>query len=514
MAQRSLTRIGRCVGTLVSSRVLIVLQVFATLLLVDGAAEAQVLTGTVTDAEAGTPLSGAFVRAFDPSGERVAGVLTSPFGRYALTLPGPGTYTAQVELIGRATADSGPLVITEGAALEWSPVLSSQAIQILGIEVEGGRRCTVRPDEGTLVARVWDEARKALEVAAWAEGQDLFRYRLRGYERELDRAGAEIADERSEIHSGYLRTPYTSKPAESLVEFGFVQETDDGAFAYAPDSHVLLSDDFLDSHCLSLARQETGQVGLGFEPTRDRGITDIRGVMWLDSETAELTSVSYSYVGFPGVDDGFDLGGQVQFERLPSGAWIVRSWSLDLPILGEVLGVGGATPDRRIIGVLEKGGEVLTVLDQHGRTLFANDRAILAGTVFDSIRGHPLPDAEVIIRGTNHRATTGPDGEFLMPDLPRGRYRVGVEHPRLDSLGLPVTSDPISLALGETTWLAVGVPTVVQAESTRVLDVEVELRDSSPGPPRHRSACRAGCRGWKCGCRGNDGLKRSLFSSG
>ncbi len=33
-------------------------------------------------------------------------------------------------------------------------------------QVESGRRCEVRPEDGVGTARVWEEARKALEAAA------------------------------------------------------------------------------------------------------------------------------------------------------------------------------------------------------------------------------------------------------------------------------------------------------------------------------------------------------------
>ena len=43
-------------------------------------------------------------------------------------------------------------------------------------------------------------------------------------------------------------------------------------------------DAFLDTHCMSLEEgvdEAEGLLGLSFEPTEDRGVPDIRGVLWL-----------------------------------------------------------------------------------------------------------------------------------------------------------------------------------------------------------------------------------------
>ena len=94
-----------------------------------------------------------------------------------------------------------------------------------------------------------------------------------------------------------MTTPFESRPAEDLIENGFVQRDGRDFLYYAPDASVLLSDAFLDTHCFKMvaSRNEEGLVGLGFEPTGDeKSVPDIQGTMWLHPETAELQGSSTS----------------------------------------------------------------------------------------------------------------------------------------------------------------------------------------------------------------------------
>ena len=114
-----------------------------------------------------------------------------------------------------------------------------------------------------------------------------------------------------------------------------VIDDDDGSIYYAPDADVLLSDAFLDTHCMSLVEGEDeaeGLVGLSFEPTQDRGVTDISGVLWLDPADAELQWLDYQYE-FLDVPNSERLGGKIRFSGLPDGTWIVRQWYIRMPIL-------------------------------------------------------------------------------------------------------------------------------------------------------------------------------------
>lgn len=446
--------------------------------------DAQVVRGRVTALEDGSPIRGAFVHLVDAGGERRAGALSGAFGDYTLAAPEAGSYRVRVEFIGRQSAERGPFTLEKGETVEWSPALPPRPLEVPAIEVEGIRRCAVGAEEGSRVAALWEEARKAFEIAVWAEDRDLFRYELVHYRRELDPDGRRVVEERRERKAGLYRRPFSSRPAGVLVRDGFVRETSEGALASAPDAHLLLADEFLDSHCFRLGGDEAEGVGLAFEPVRGRRVTDIRGVMWLDPETSELRSVTYRYVGFPGPEIGESPGGRVDFQRLPGGAWIVRRWSTELPVVGEVERRGVVeTRGRELVGIVEEGGEVLRVLDREGSPVLVADRATLTGTVFDSIRGRPLPGAGIRVVGTGHRTVSGPDGSFLLAGLPDGRYSLAVSHPRLDSLELDALSVPVELEAGERTGVRVGIPTVVAVDGGSGPLVQGELLEEAGGAP-------------------------------
>ncbi|HZD03903.1 MAG TPA: hypothetical protein VE173_03270, partial [Longimicrobiales bacterium] len=209
------------------------------------------------------------------------------------------------------------------------------AIELAGIEVAGEQRCTVRPGSGLRTAEVWEEARKALRLAAWTEAQEAVAFRAVDVEAELDPGTLKVRKERRRSHSGYIHgSPYESYPAEDLAENGYVRPAPGGRWTYlAPDAGVLLSDPFLDGHCFELTGDESRPelIGLAFRPV-DRGSdADIRGVLWLDRRSSELRTLEFTYTTLPYPVESELIGGKVDFERLASGPWIVRSWRIRMP---------------------------------------------------------------------------------------------------------------------------------------------------------------------------------------
>ena len=102
-----------------------------------------------------------------------------------------------------------------------------------------------------------------------------------------------------------------------------------------------------------------GLLGLAFEPTEDRGVLDISGVLWLDPENAKLQWLDYRYE-FLEVPDPERLGGKVRFEGLPDGTWIVSEWYIRMPLVEFRRG------QLRLVGLREEGGVVLSVSNLQG----------------------------------------------------------------------------------------------------------------------------------------------------
>lgn len=401
-------------------------------------AAAQTVLVTVQGAEDGRPIFGALAYLYREDGSLVRNLLTDERGRGIFVGVEPGRYRLEAQMIGRATTSTEVFPVSSGETVRRELRLASSAISLEGIEVaaEGGR-CRVRPEEGLLVARVWDEARKALEAAAFTEAQAAYEYRIVRYVRDLDRNTRTVERERTERTGGYLRRPFESRPAEDLLEHGFVQSTDEGDLYFAPDAGVLLSDAFLDTHCFGLetgSGEAEGLVGLSFRPAGRKRVAEIAGTLWLDPNTSELRWLDYRYQNLNPDLTSPDVGGRVEFMRLPDGTWIVPAWRIRMPTVGMVRDARGRRQPY-LEAYRDVGGTVVRVREPGGRTVLEAERGSIEGVVLDSLEAEAVPGARVAVVGTGQTFTTDTEGRFRMGGLEEGAYRLSFSHPALDALG-------------------------------------------------------------------------------
>ena len=333
---------------------------FATLLSAT-AATGQILNGKLVDAGTGLPIDGAFIVLIGSGGLELTGVLSAEDGSFQLRAPKPGTYTLRADRIGYRSTSSSPIELAATGLADYILAVPVDAIALTGITTEAERRCVARPEEGLETARLWEEARKALSAARWTDEQHLHSYQILRYHRVLDPRSLVIMTEETE--SGWRRSgrPFETPPADQLVIHGFVQVTPAGELYYAPDAGILLSDAFLDTHCFGVRAGEAGLIGLAFKPLPDRSVPDVEGVLWLNESEAELRYLEYSYTGlsFP-ARMARKFGGRLEFERLPTGAWIIRRWS----IRGPIRGLGGR---YTAAAVQEEAGEVTEIIASRRR---------------------------------------------------------------------------------------------------------------------------------------------------
>lgn len=424
-------------------------------------AAAQTVLVRVLNGESMAPTVGALAYLLDESGETVRNTLTDERGRGLFVGIPAGSYRVRVDMIGMASTETELFAISEGTTVTEELRLESSAIQLEGLEVElEAGRCRVRPGgEGMIVAQVWEEARKALSAASFTDQRGSYRYETVRYERQLDRNGT-ILNENQEKREGYMSTPFESRPAEDLAENGFVQREGRDYVYYAPDATVLLSDPFLDSHCFRMAGREDGLIGLGFEPTGERkSVPDIAGTMWIDAASAELRWLEFEYQYLDPEMMSPEVGGRVDFERMPDGTWIVPEWWIRMPVMGSQTNFQRETI-AYIAQYHQTGGLVTEAREAGGRSLGQRvQTGGVEGVVMDSI-GVPLAGVRVGVIGSNQEVYTDREGTFSITGLTAGRYQVRFVDQRLEQAGYIPEPVPRDVIRGELSYMEYHMPSM------------------------------------------------------
>ena len=441
-------------------------------------AHAQEVRGRLLDPDGETGVGSAMMVLVDRNGKEVDRTLTRGTGLFLLRAPAPGSYRLRAERIGYATTRSDYLDLAADETITHNLVAAVDVITLEGIEASGERRCTIRPAEGLAVTRVWDEARKALTAAAWTQERGYYQYEMMNINRRLGPEGRKILGEDRSYNRGYLKAPYVSRPADSLVNGGFARITPQESLYWAPDAEVLLSDPFLDTHCFNLKtdpRNAPGLIGLAFEPISGRPLPDIGGTLWLDASTAQLERLDFTYrnLNLPRTILTSGIGGTLEFEALPNGTWIVNSWRIRMPVAGMGTNIvsGGGTAILKEIVV--QGGDVMRVHGNEGTVLEADLGGVIAGLVRDTLRAG-LPNARVFVAGTGIESFTDTEGKFQLVGLDPGVYSVAFTHPYLEPFGyIPEPFEVEVLADSKTpAQISFTAPTVAGIRNGMCRDVE------------------------------------------
>ena len=82
----------------------------------------------------------------------------------------------------------------------------------------------------------------------------------------------------------------------------------------------------------------------------------------------------------------------------------------------------------------------------------------LQGVAVDSIHGTPLVNATIQLSGTDRVGITDSLGRFLVDSIKPGSYKVDVDHPILDTLGILLSTAPMQFAANEVTRVVIAVP--------------------------------------------------------
>ncbi len=426
---------------------------------------AQAVQGTVLDATSHVPVGTGFVVLLNEDSVEVARALTSSEGRFDLAAPNSGVYRLRSERIGYGAFVSDSFELLSGTIRTVDMNVTALPVRLDVVEVTGEDRCHVNPERAFATGLVWEEIRKALAATAWNGTQELYHYRKYSYTRDLSANRRRVIKETGRTTESVTAQPYMSLPAAQLAADGYIIQRANENWYYVPDARVLLDDAFLSTHCFHVVRdsvEHPGRVGLAFEPTPERRVTEVRGTLWLDESTSELYTLDVAYTALPGNVADERAGATVEFMKIPSGAWIVQRWQARTPLIHvRVRGnaVEGARRQEAVInGFQDIGGEILEITARDGSKIYPAALAHLTGSIFDSTKAQPLAGGHVAIMGTDFWTSTDRNGEFHLAVPLEGEYPVSFAHPWLDSIGLDAPEITVDVARERTDTVVVTIP--------------------------------------------------------
>lgn len=399
-----------------------------SLALTGGELRAQSAAVVVREGAGGPPVVGAIVRLL--AGDSViAQGLTTEAGRLTLRASRAGPFTLRVSRIGYATSPPFPIDLAAGETRTVELAVLWERVQLPELTVQGRMSCGRTDAERALAATLWEQVHQALTATRLSERAGLA-LRSRKVVRRLTRGGV-IREEQFTQPRVSGGRPFVTLPAAALAERGYVVTDGDSVAYHAPDADLLLSDPFVASHCFGVTAAPAGDtlhVGLSFEPTRMREVADIRGALWVDRRTIELRRLEFQYVARGNQAQVKTAGGQVVFDRLPGGAWYIKSWFIRMPEIERTVNAG--TFQDAVIGYREHGGNAEPLGPQAG----AVAPAYLNGRVWDSLAAQGLPGVMVIVEGSADTAVTDSLGGFEMSLPVSGARQATFRHPLLAAL--------------------------------------------------------------------------------
>jgi hypothetical protein len=138
----------------------------------------------------------------------------------------------------------------------------------------------------------------------------------------------------------------------------------------------------------------------------------------------------------------------------------MRLLSLTLPALGALLFVAPASAQRPTARQPAKAPPAPTKTAPTIKQIAppVPTTGYLQGIAVDSVHGGPLREALIQVEGTDRAAVTDSLGRFLVDSIKPGEYRIMVDHPILDTLGISLSTQPITIKVNEVTRLVVAVP--------------------------------------------------------
>ncbi len=415
---------------------------------------AQEVLVEVVELSNGKPIVGASVSLIDDHGNNLLGNFSDQGGHTVLPASRAGTYVVRADKVGYDTWTSvvlhvagQPIHVRVGMSPSRSPST---------VVARSENACQMLTGPGTSTGDLWVEIKKALTASALTEARGFVPLDVVLYERTLDR-NLGVLSERTEQRSRLSRRPSVGLTWDQ-VDSTRQSAVTGGEVYRAPDAAMLVSDQFVKSHCFSAIRgygPETGLAGLEFKPAKIGSQPELTGVLWLDPKSNTLRSLNFDYVNLPIPLRVARTSGRVEFQELPSGQWIVPRWYIRMPRVSQIVSTDVRSPAvtrDTLLGYQEVGGASRpagTGPSTGGETGSAQGgnnsgglgdpanaaapaaQSLISGIVYDSTTERGLGGVQVSTGGGRFRTTTTAGGHYELAIDGALTDTIVFEHPRL-----------------------------------------------------------------------------------
>jgi hypothetical protein len=417
-------------------------------------ASAQVVRGTVTERVSALPLRGVLVGISSAADSVTRYTLTDARGEYALRLSSGGRYVVSAKRIGVTRYTSEVFRLGEGETRLMDLVLDPFEHKLPVVNVVETGLCFRRNEQKARIVALWDEVRTALIATGVSREEQLLTGFLSKYQRTLEPGSLRILEDRRSVSEGFFERPIRSISGDSLAKVGYwgTQDADTLVF-YGPDDEVLLSTAFRSGHCFELITGRDairGFIGLGFRPKGPNLKRGIEGTLWIDAGNFELRFIEFRYTNLITIPRSPHLGGQVHYDRHPSGAWLVRRWFIRMPVFPEIVMVGdesgpGRLPPRPALWrILEEGGGLYTPGLRSWET-----PGTITGVITDSTGQLPLRGTVVALSGTPFSTEVDSLGRFRFDSIAPGAYTLLASNAAYAVFGQLADDQPLTLEAGK-----------------------------------------------------------------
>lgn len=333
------------------------------------AAQDGTLRGQLLLPDSATGASGVVIEAvLITDGAYRSRTLSGSRGDFRLRIPLAGRWRLTALRIGYQPVRLGEFQVglREDVATARPFVLTGGALTLARLAVDSVQLCGHSDESGLLVATLLAQARAALAATLITPTDGKATAGWQRYEIFTDREGTPLTPLRVQQLTSGTDRPFGSVDPSRLARDGYFWERDDYRQFNAPDAEVLLSEQFVASHCYRTSpphAEHVDWIGIAFAPapgTRSRGTVGIEGTLWLDRTTSELRRLEFSYVGLRENLAAAGARGVIEFLRLPTDIWVVSAWELRLPRVATIVVQAGAVKwaEEQVNAMTITGGEL------------------------------------------------------------------------------------------------------------------------------------------------------------